>query len=66
MTTASTPAPEPTKTTVARFKKFGAYSVCEICNLAMDYCRGHVLPEFGAEPETSLKQRIAEAKAGNA
>jgi hypothetical protein len=35
------PPPAP-KTTVQRFRKFGAYSVCDICDLALDYCKGRV------------------------
>ena len=54
--------PDPPKTTIARFRKFGEWSVCDICGLMMDYCRGHALPEFGTEPESTLKQRIAEAQ----
>ena len=56
--------PEPPKTTIARFRKHGAYSVCELCNLAMDYCKGHALPEWGADAgeRSDLAQRVREAQ----
>jgi hypothetical protein len=57
-----TPPPEPPKTTIARFKKFGAYTYCELCGLELAYCRGHALPEFGTEPTSDLNQRIREAQ----
>jgi hypothetical protein len=56
--------PVPPKTTVQRFRKFGAYSVCDICDLALDYCKGHALPEMGAgDGDTSdLERRVREAR----
>jgi hypothetical protein len=60
------PPPAP-KTTVQRFRKFGAYSVCDICDLALDYCKGHALPEPGSgdgSAESDLIARIREAQGG--
>ncbi len=56
--------PDPPKTTIARFRKHGAYSVCDICNLALDYCKGHALPEFGAGDGdgSDLARRVREAQ----
>ena len=58
----ATPPPEPPKTTIARFKKFGMWSVCDLCGLTLDYCRGHALPEFGTEPTSDLEKRVREAQ----
>ncbi len=60
--TPPTPPPDKPGTVVARFRKRGFYSVCDICDLEMSFCKGHTLPEFGSEPESKLKQRIAEAQ----
>jgi hypothetical protein len=54
--------PDPPKTTIARFRKHGFYSVCEICQLEMSFCRGHALPEFGSEPTSDLDKRVREAQ----
>ena len=71
MTACKCQAPAPTmpppapKTTVARFRKHGFYSVCEICGLALDYCKGHALPEMavGDGDSSDLNKRIREAQA---
>ena len=53
------PAPQPV---VTRFRKAGFYTVCEICGLAVEWCKGHALPEFGSEPTSDLQKRIREAQ----
>ncbi len=55
------PAPAP-KTTIARFRKFGYFTYCDICQLEMSFCKGHALPEFGAEPTSDLEKRVREAQ----
>ncbi len=54
------PAPQPA---VTRVRKVGFYTVCDICGLAVEWCKGHTLPEYGAGDgaESSLGQRIADA-----
>jgi hypothetical protein len=56
------PPPEPPKTTVARFRKRGFYSVCDICDLTLEFCKGHALPEFGSEPTSDLEKRVRDAQ----
>ncbi len=58
------PPPPPPKNIVQRFRKQGYFMVCEICNLTIEYCKGHSLPEFGAGDgaESDLNKRIREAR----
>lgn len=53
------PAPAPA---VTRVRKVGFYTVCDICGLAEEWCRGHALPEFGSELTSDLQKRIREAQ----
>lgn len=53
---------EPPK--VQRFHKFGPYMICDLCGLAVQYCKGHALPEL-VSPDgdsSTLHQRIVEAQ----
>jgi hypothetical protein len=58
------PPVAPTQPAVTRVRKAGFYTVCDICGLAVEWCKGHTLPEMGAGDGDSsdLNKRAREAQ----